>query len=633
MLGTWRRVAGVVVAIGVVAAPSPASADVVAPDEDPTELLETFAPVLALRRQDDACGAGEPYYPIAVDNVFGRDDVGLRDGEDDVVVPAPAAADLAVGDEDWALDLPGDALDPGCEYERWFDSMGADPVVYGRVVVDADVLVAQYWLYYVYNDWNDRHESDWEMVQLLFDTTSVSEALALGPGLYAFAQHEGSEYHFPDDAIELEGTSETAGTKLRLIDRSPVVYVGQGSHAAYFDRSTWFGKSGATGFGCDDTTAPLVEVRPRVEVLPVVAPTEGEFAWLSFPGHWGERRPMFNDGPTGPAMKEQWDAPVAWVEEEGRAEAVAVPFGGSPATDAFCNVSQELSQALLKFLDHPVRFGVIAVLVIAALVFIVRRSSQGLLAASVGAYRRNASQLLQIGAALVVAGAASLLVHNLMVRLTPVGDVFDVLGEESPWALPVIVLTAAMVSFPIMAWVMAASVEVVVVDAGRRPPGGARWWLPSAALGTFLTALVLVIALGATSALVVLLPVAALIASRWFVAPVVCADAGVSAMAGLHRSAALLHGHRLRSIGLMITLVLILAVPGLVGAVLLIVTGISFAAASVVVVVGAVVLVPFVAVVITRYYLTLLEPTPSRSDDDPARNTSSTTAQNPETTS
>ena len=83
---------------------------------------------------------------------------------------------------DWELDLPGDALDPGCDYEQWFRSMDAEPAVYGRAVVDGDVLVAQYWLYYVYNDWNDRHESDWEMVQLVFDTASVAEALERGTG-------------------------------------------------------------------------------------------------------------------------------------------------------------------------------------------------------------------------------------------------------------------------------------------------------------------------------------------------------------------------------------------------------------------------------------------------------------------
>ena len=205
-----RRALAVAALAGVLLAPaSPVLADAVPTDDDPTELLERYAPVLALRRQSSPCEEGEPYHPIAVDHVLGRDDVVLRDGDGEVVTAAPTAADLAGGGADWELDLPGDALDPGCDYEQWFRSMDADPAVYARAVVDGDVLVAQYWLYYVYNDWNDRHESDWEMIQLLFDTTSVAEALEQGPDLYAYAQHEGSEYAFPDDAVELAGATET----------------------------------------------------------------------------------------------------------------------------------------------------------------------------------------------------------------------------------------------------------------------------------------------------------------------------------------------------------------------------------------------------------------------------------------
>ncbi len=157
--------------------------------------------MLALRQQSTPCGDGEPYLPIAVDHVLGRDDVVLRDGDGEVITTAPTADDLAAGGEEWALDLPGDALDPGCDYEEWFRSMDAEPAVYGRAVVDGEFLVAQYWLYYVYNDWNDRHESDWEMIQLVFDTPTVAEALEQGPVLYAYAQHEGSEYAFLDDAV------------------------------------------------------------------------------------------------------------------------------------------------------------------------------------------------------------------------------------------------------------------------------------------------------------------------------------------------------------------------------------------------------------------------------------------------
>ena len=137
---------------------------------------------------------------------------------------------------------------------------GRRAAVYGRAVVDGDVLVAQYWLYYVYNDWNDRHESDWEMVQLVFDTATVAEALEQGPVLYAYAQHEGSEYA-PVDA-STDGATDRAGQG--ALDRRGAGRLPRpGSHAAYFERSRWFGKSGATGFGCDDTSAPLTEVDRR----------------------------------------------------------------------------------------------------------------------------------------------------------------------------------------------------------------------------------------------------------------------------------------------------------------------------------------------------------------------------------
>ena len=569
------------------------------PDADPTELLEHYAPVVALRQQPEPCGDGEPYHPISVDHVLSRDDVVLRDGNGETITVAPEAADLAGGESDWELDFPGDALDPGCEYEQWFRSMDAEPQVYGRAVVDGDVLVAQYWLYYVYNDWNDRHESDWEMVQLVFDTASVADALERGPVLYAYAQHEGSEYAEPDE--------------VRLVDGAPVIYPGQGSHAAYFERSVWFGKSGATGFGCDDTSAPLTEVRPSVIVLPTEVPVDGEFAWLSYEGHWGERRPMFNDGPTGPALKDQWNAPLDWIEEEGRDGAVAVPFGGSPATDAFCDISRTASQALLRFLDHPVRFGIVFALAVIALVAIVRYSSRGLLGAAAHTYRRNPARILQIGGAILFAGAVTLAVHWLVVRYTPVDNVLDVLGDDSPWAAPFLAAIAAIVTFPVMAWVLAATVELVVDTdrKGDRRPGS--WWMPKAALATFVASFVLVITFGVGTIVLLLLPLVALIASRWLVAPVVCADQVVPARAGLRRSSALLRGSRLRAIGLAITLGLVLTVPSIVGALLLVLTGVSFALASVIVTLCAVVLVPYVALVLVHFYAQLTGSGPRRS--------------------
>ena len=130
--------------------------------------------------------------------------------------------------------------------------------------------------------------------------------------------------------------------------------------------------------------------------------------------------------------------------------------------------------------------------------------------------------------------------------------------------------------------------------------------MPKAALATFLTSLVLVVAFGLGTIILLLLPVVALVASRWLVAPVVCTDQAVPALAGLHRSAALLRGSRLRAVGLVITLGLVLTVPSIVGALLLVLTGVSFALASVIVTMCAVVLVPYVALVLAHFYAELV---------------------------
>ncbi len=171
------------------------------------------------------------------------------------------------------------------------------------------------------------------MIQLLFEASDPSEALATGPHLAAYAQHEGAEVSPWDDGplAHRDGTH-------------PLVYVAQGSHASYFSSERWFGASAQSGFGCDDTRAPTTAVRPEVDVL-----DDSDADWLAYPGRWGEKQPSFNNGPTGPATKTQWDAPVRWVEDEGRDGAVALPASGTLVTDFFCSASRAGSVAFMRF--------------------------------------------------------------------------------------------------------------------------------------------------------------------------------------------------------------------------------------------------------------------------------------------
>jgi hypothetical protein len=56
-----------------------------------------------------------------------------------------------------------------------------------------DKLALQYWFFYVFNDWNNLHEGDWEMIQLVFDASTAAHALQRAPVEVGYSQHEGAE--------------------------------------------------------------------------------------------------------------------------------------------------------------------------------------------------------------------------------------------------------------------------------------------------------------------------------------------------------------------------------------------------------------------------------------------------------
>ena len=215
------------VAVLALVATPPASADLA----DETALAERYAPVVRLVAQAQDCGYGESYAPLDVDVLFDEPTVALRGpwGSGDLIEVGPDAERLSSSLYEYHLDFPGNALDPGCSYERWADrlSEGSAPAVYAHVATDPGYpgrLALQYWFYYVFNDWNNTHEGDWENIQLVFDAADAREALGREPVTVGYSQHEGSEgASWGEEKLELvEGTH-------------PVVYPAAGSHANFFD--------------------------------------------------------------------------------------------------------------------------------------------------------------------------------------------------------------------------------------------------------------------------------------------------------------------------------------------------------------------------------------------------------------
>jgi hypothetical protein len=584
----WGRLIALAL-IAVVALPTQTVA--AAQVDDPARtLLERYKPDIAIRTHLEICGPGERYLPIPVDTIFDRPDVVLRDASGAILKVAPTAADLAAGPPDRWIDLPGNALTPGCTYERWFRALDAPIAVYGRVAQEGDVVVAQYWEYWVFNQWNDLHESDWEMSQVMFRASSIEDALDTAPYMYAYAQHEGDQYTPADE-----------GDVQLLRDGRHVVFAAEGSHASYYDAELWFGKSAATGFGCDDSRGPVEILEPELIVLPSgdEPPTTGPFAWLSYQGHWGEQQPAFADGPTGPYMKQQWAEPVTWVDELGRDAAVHVPFASSPATGAFCRLTEYGSALFNRILDRPWLILGISALVLAAVAIVVLRSSQGVLVRAIRTSWRVRRQLVPAGALVAIGVAASYVAQKLLLDLTPIADLTDALGGSSAWSAPLMAAVQGVVLVPLFAWAAAVTLAAVRPDVVAGPGAPRR----SRKVRTFW--ILLLLTLTFSLALTFFWPLV-LLPSRWIVAPVVASRHRGSLRSALGESSRLVAGHWLRSIGLMITMALIATLTAAVGAVVLLLTPLSFAEAGIVTGALTVVLVPYLCMVLVEYHAVLM---------------------------
>lgn len=191
---------------------------------------------------------------------------------------------------------------------------------------DDDVSI-QYCFYYLYDDWANQHEGNWEGI-CVFLQRAGADYSPVGASYYA---HEtGKRRHWAD--VE---RATTGGTH-------SLVFVAAGSHASYFQFVALGYMTTIPGlfvpilglrFKVDVSTTRLDRVpdarefqplEPGVEFLPdPVAPDDPNAQarqhkkWMAFPGTWGVRLlgGLIYGGPYGPSHKGlKWHSPFAWME-------------------------------------------------------------------------------------------------------------------------------------------------------------------------------------------------------------------------------------------------------------------------------------------------------------------------------
>jgi hypothetical protein len=591
----------------------PAVADL----RDEQALAQRYAPVVRLVEQPEECGPGEPYEPMDLDRLFGQSTVALRGpwNATDLVKIAPRAKDIA-GLYEYHLDFPGNPLDPGCGYEQWNRRIteGSQPIAYAHVATDPGVpgkLALQYWFFYAFNDFNNTHEGDWEMIQLVFDAPDAAAALAEGhPAEVGYSSHEGAE------------RAEWGEDKLEIVDGThPVVYPAAGSHANKYTAALYLGSSADAGVGCDNTQGPHRAIRPVVLTIPSdPAAAADAYPWITFQGRWGELQKAFFNGPTGPNLKEQWTAPMEWAAG-WRDRSYAVPTGGllgTGATDLFCSGVERGSAALARLLLNPGATLLVLGVVLGLGVFAIVRATWTPVAPLHVGRRRTWGQILSASGRMYVkrfrlfVGLGLLLIPVVLVitalqwllvsGIDAVSSVTGSLAGSLAYVAVVVGTTLTLLGFGLVQ--AATACALVELDAGRavRPIGAYR--LALRRIRPLLRSIAIFVAvLVVLTTSVFLIPVALWLAVRWsLLAPVVELE-DRRPYEALRRSGELVRGRWLR-VGSLVGLggLIALAAGPLVGALLIFVSNTSLALLNLVAGVVYAVALPFVALVTAYVY-------------------------------
>ena len=156
-------------------------------------------------------------------------------------------------------------------------------------------FIIQYWMFYAFNSGElNKHEGDWEMVQIVFTSGE--------PSWVAYSQHHSGQ-KISWNKVEKEGNHIK-------------VYVARGSHANYL--RSFSGKLGIS----NDYVGANGKVLKLGDYSLVDSDTQD---WLNYRGRWGEcgadstmfasAEALGSNGPEGPKYREEsaiWDNPVYW---------------------------------------------------------------------------------------------------------------------------------------------------------------------------------------------------------------------------------------------------------------------------------------------------------------------------------
>ncbi|MCL5996224.1 MAG: hypothetical protein M1546_09220 [Chloroflexi bacterium] len=294
------------------------------PETREQRLAKRFSPIVFVHPNDI-------FWPNRVTVLL--NDSQLKSGSNQVVVENPTETTFNESqylNKEYYLDIENKSPNPltgdSQVYQNYYAQLDRNTYpafLYARVV-DKDgqqnldgcshCTVVQYWFFYYFNNWYNKHEGDWEMMQVVLDRDRNDTPVRLG-----YAQHKWGT------RLDWQRLSFHTG-------EHPWVFVGKGSHASYFSPGTyrpWAFPDETVGSGTvilppdiDDTNiyryAPNTLTRWR-EPFPYILST-GSPSWINYQGRWGhDGWPigfLGGDAPDGPRFNssgQKWNDPLVWM--------------------------------------------------------------------------------------------------------------------------------------------------------------------------------------------------------------------------------------------------------------------------------------------------------------------------------
>ena len=214
-------------------------------DAERQQLAEQYAPVLQYVK-------GETCYPVEVDYYLQRCSLfRVVDDAAFLITETPTIPELAqLRTDDYFLNNRLGGVDDDNivqAYQQNLSQLGY--TVYYHIESDGQMTYVQYWMFYVFNPGSlNRHQGDWEMVQVVLDGD-------LKPVATTFSQHHSAVQAGWSDVIVQDGAHAT-------------VYVALGSHANYYryyqGKLQGMDQCGDDGLAIQPSEYGLIEIRQEI---------------------------------------------------------------------------------------------------------------------------------------------------------------------------------------------------------------------------------------------------------------------------------------------------------------------------------------------------------------------------------